>query len=138
MAYQTPRRRGVDLYAALVLGLRASGPANIDSERKPFGREITKSAPIRNIISLEHQRKGILRLILNFGLVRVVVADETLHFYDVGNPALVQQDIYYRQEQLKLQQEEEEREKDEAHFTKWLQAYHEVLQSDFKPPSEES
>lgn len=110
----------------------------IDSERKPFGQEITKSAPIKNIISLEHQRKGILRLILNFGIVRVVVADETLTFYDVGNPALVQQDIYYRQEQLKLQQEEEDREKDEAHFTKWLQAYHEILQSDFKPPSEES
>jgi membrane protein YdbS with pleckstrin-like domain len=110
----------------------------IDSERKPFGQELTKSAPIRNIISLEHQRKGILRLILNFGLVRVVVADETLNFFDVGNPALVQQDIYYRQEQLKLQEEETEREKDEAHFTKWLQAYHEVLQSETEPPPEES
>lgn len=109
----------------------------IDSERKPFGQEISKSAPIKNIISLEHQRKGILRLILNFGVVRVVVADETLTFFDVGNPALIQQDIYYRQEQLKLQEEEEEREKDRAHITKWLQAYHEIMQSEFEPPSEE-
>jgi CRP-like cAMP-binding protein len=110
----------------------------IDSEKKPFGQEISKSAPIKNIISLEHQRNGILRLILNFGIVKVVVADEILTFFDVGNPALIQQDIYYRQEQLKLQEEEAEMEKDRAHITKWLQAYHEVLQSENEPSSEES
>jgi CRP-like cAMP-binding protein len=110
----------------------------IDSEKKPLGQEISKSAPIKNIISLEHQRKGILRLILNFGIVKVVVADEQLIFYDVGNPALIQQDIYYRQEQLKLQTEEEELEKDRAHITRWLQTYHEVVQSEQKPPPEDS
>lgn len=110
----------------------------IDSEKKPLGQEISKSAPIKNIISLEHQRKGILRLILNFGIVKVVVADEQLIFYDVGNPALIQQDIYYRQEQLKLQAEEEEMEKDRAHITKWLQTYHEVVQSEQPPPPEET
>ncbi len=78
----------------------------IDSEKKPLGEEISRSAPIKNIISLEHQRTGILRLILNFGIVRVVVADEELIFYDVHNPAQVQQDIYYRQEQIKLNKEE--------------------------------
>jgi uncharacterized membrane protein YdbT with pleckstrin-like domain len=115
-----------------------TGEMLIDSEKKPLGREVSRSAPLKNIISLEHERKGILHLILNFGEVRVVVADEQLIFYDVGNPALIQQDIYYRLEQLKLQEEEQEMEKDRAHITKWLKTYHEVIQSEDQPPSEES
>ncbi len=102
----------------------------IDSEKKPFGEEISRSAPIKNIISLTHERKGILRLLLNFGMVRVVVADETLPFYDVHNPAQVQQDIYYRQEQIKIQSEEQEYEKDREHIAKWLRAYHDVWQEE--------
>ena len=102
----------------------------IDSERKPFGEEISRSAPIKNIISLEHNRIGILRLLLNFGMVKVVVADATLTFYDVHNPAQVQQDIYYRQEQIKLRQEEAEMEQDRKHISRWLRAYHDVLQKE--------
>lgn len=102
----------------------------IDSEKKPFGEEITRSAPIKNIISLEHNRKGILRLLLNFGMVRVVVADATLTFYDVTNPAQVQQDIYYRQEQIKLKAEQAEQRDDQEHFSKWLRAYHEVWEEE--------
>jgi len=98
----------------------------IDSEKKPFGEEISRTAPIKNIISLEHQRTGILRLLLNFGIVRVVVADATLTFYDVHNPAQVQQDIYYRQEQIKLKNQEAEMEADRAHISRWLAAYHEI------------
>ena len=98
----------------------------IDAEKKPFGEEISRTAPIRNIISLEHHRTGILRLILNFGIVRVVVADETLIFYDVHNPAQVQQDIYYRQEQIKLKREEFDMEQDRAYISRWLRAYHEI------------
>jgi len=102
----------------------------IDSERKPFGEEISRTAPIKNIISLEHNRVGILRLLLNFGMVKVVVADATLTFYDVHNPAQVQQDIYYRQEQIKLRQEEAEMEQDRKHISRWLRAYHDVLQTE--------
>jgi len=98
----------------------------IDSEKKPLGEEISRSAPIKNIISLEHQRTGILRLLLNFGIVRVVVADEALIFYDVHNPAQVQQDIYYRQEQIVLNKQETEMEQDRAHISRWLRAYHEI------------
>ncbi|MEJ2758191.1 MAG: cyclic nucleotide-binding domain-containing protein [Anaerolineales bacterium] len=102
----------------------------IDSEKKPFGEEVSRSAPIKNIISLEHNRKGILRLLLNFGMVRVVVADATLTFYDVHNPAQVQQDIYYRQEQIKLKAEQANKRDDQEHFSKWLRAYHEVWEEE--------
>jgi len=100
----------------------------IDSEKKPLGEEISRSAPIKNIISLSHERTGIIRLLLNFGDVRVVVADETLLFHDVHNPAQVQQDIYYRQEQIKLKREADEHEQDREHISKWLSAYHEIWQ----------
>jgi len=106
----------------------------IDSEKKPFGEEISRSAPIKNIISLTHEKTGLLRLILNFGTVRVVVADETLSFYDVHNPAQVQQDIYYRQEQIKLQREAEDYEADREHISKWLRAYHDVLVEEENSP----
>ncbi len=102
----------------------------IDAEKKPFGEEISRSAPIKNIISLEHQRQGIIRLLLNFGLVKVVVADATLTFYDVHDPAQVQQDIYYRQEQIKLRRQEAEIEEDRKHLTKWLRVYHEIWQEE--------
>ena len=104
----------------------------IDAEKKPFGEEISRSAPIKNIISLEHQRQGIIRLLLNFGLVKVVVADATLTFYDVHDPAQVQQDIYYRQEQINLRRQEAEIEEDRKHLTKWLRVYHEIWQEEEK------
>jgi CRP-like cAMP-binding protein len=98
----------------------------IDSERKPLGREVTKSAPIKNILSIEHSRQGLLRLILNYGIVNVVIADTTLTFYDVHNPAQVQQDIFYRQQQLKRDMEEAEAEQNRVQMSEWLKAYHEI------------
>ncbi len=102
----------------------------IDSERKPLGRELTKSAPIRNIISLEHKREGIHRLLLNYGHVNIVVADTTLNFINVHNPAQVQQDIFYRVEQLKHEGEEAVAQRERGRMAEWLKAYHEVWAED--------
>ena len=110
----------------------------IDAEKRPFGEEISRSAPIRNIISLEHNRVGILRLLMNFGNVKVVVADTTLDFIDVHNPAQVQQDIYYRQEQIKMEAEASEMEEDRKHIAKWLRAYHEVVEEERRKTLEEA
>jgi len=105
---------------------RLTNDTIIDSERKPLGQEITKSAPIVNIISLEHQRDGILRLLLNFGNVNIVVADTKLTFYDVHNPAQVQQDIYNRQEQLKHDKQEAEDDREHTRMAEWLKTYHDT------------
>lgn len=104
----------------------------IDTEKKPLGNEITKSAPIKNIQSLEHERIGILRLMLNFGTVKVNIADTTLTFSDVHKPAQVQQDIFYRQEQLKFSQEESIAKRERARMAEWLKAYHEVWEIEQK------
>ena len=105
---------------------RLTNDTIIDSERKPLGQEVTKSAPIVNIISLEHQRDGILRLLLNFGNVNIVVADTKLTFYDVHNPAQVQQDIYNRQEQLKHAKQEAEDDREHTRMAEWLKTYHDT------------
>ncbi|MGD8456340.1 MAG: cyclic nucleotide-binding domain-containing protein [Anaerolineales bacterium] len=98
----------------------------IDSERKPLGRELTKSAPIKNILSIEHSRNGLLHLILDYGIVNVVIADTTLTFFDVHDPAQVQQDIYSRQQQLKREREETEAEQNRVQMSEWLKTYHEI------------
>jgi membrane protein YdbS with pleckstrin-like domain len=109
----------------------------IDSERKPLGREVTKSAPIKNILSIEHAREGILRLLLNYGVVNIVVADTTLSFFDVHNPAQVQQDIFYRQEQLIRDGEAAEAEKNRVQMSEWLKTYHEIWTAEQQSAQEE-
>lgn len=110
----------------------------IDAEKKPFGEENSRSAPIKNIISLEHNRIGILRLLLNFGNVKVVVGDTILDFIDVHNPAQVQQDIYYRQEQIKMKSEANEMEEDRRQIAKWLRAYHDVVEEERRKEGEQT
>jgi membrane protein YdbS with pleckstrin-like domain len=105
----------------------------IDSERKPLGREVTKSAPIRNIISIEHTREGLIRLIFNFGQVNIVVADTKLSFYNVHNPAQVQMDVFHYQERLARETEEAEAEKDRVQMSEWLKSYHEIWTSEEDP-----
>ncbi len=102
----------------------------IDSEKKPFGSEVTKSAPIKNIQSIEHSREGILRLILNFGTVKVNVAEAVLDFIDVTNPAIVQQDIFYRQENIKFQAEQAQAQAEKQRMAEWMKAYHDVSEAE--------
>lgn len=109
----------------------------IDSEKRPLGEEITKTAPIRNIQSITHSRRGLLRLILNFGDVSVVVADTTLTFREVHDPATVQQDIFYRQEQLKFEAQEKANEQERDRLAEWFRIYHDVLEEDRRPAAED-
>ena len=109
----------------------------IDTERKPLGREYTKSAPIKNILSLEHQREGLHRLLLNYGNVNIVVADTKLDFINVHNPAQVQQDIFNRVEQLKHEEEKATTQRERARMAEWLKAYHEVWVDDQEAPKPE-
>ncbi len=105
----------------------------IDSEKRPLGEEVTKTAPIRNIQSITHSRQGLLRLILNFGDVSVVVADTTLTFREVHDPATVQQDIFYRQEQLKFESQEKDNEQERERISEWFRIYHDVLRDEQTP-----
>ena len=95
----------------------------IDTEKKPLGSEVTKSAPLANVLSLENHKVGILGLMLNFGVVRINVGDTALDFENVANPVQVQQDIFARMEALKVKQEQGQAEDERRRMTEWLKVY---------------
>jgi len=111
----------------------------IDSERKPLGDEITKSAPLENIIGLDYERLGILGVVLNFGNVIINVGtDNKFIFYGIHNPARAQRDIFnymFAQRRKKLQTDtlqEQER------VSNYIAAYHrqaeDIRAATKKPP----
>jgi hypothetical protein len=95
----------------------------IDMEKKPLGSEITKSAPLANVLSLENHKVGLLGLLFNFGVVRINVGDTSLDFQNVANPVQVQQDIFARMEALKVKQERGQVEDEKRRMTEWLRVY---------------
>lgn len=68
----------------------------IDLDRKPFGRESRRTAPLENILSIEYERRGILPMLFNYGTVYITVGNTQLTFNDVYQPSVVQQDIFTR------------------------------------------
>jgi hypothetical protein len=110
----------------------------IDSERKPLGDEITKSAPLENIIGLDYERLGFLGVVLNFGNVIINIGTENKFiFYGIHNPARAQRDIFNymfehrRKKQLADTVQEQER------VSNYIAAYHrqaEDIRQTKKPP----
>lgn len=110
----------------------------MDKERKPLGSEVTKSASLANVLSLENHKVGIIGLLLNFGVVRANVGDATLDFDDVHNPAQVQQDIFARMEALKVKQEKAKADDERTRMTEWLRVYEEERGRSGPPPAQDT
>jgi hypothetical protein len=68
----------------------------IDIDRKPFGTEQRRSAPLESILSTKADRVGLLGVMFNFGNVYISVGSMELVFEDVYNPVAVQLDIDQR------------------------------------------
>lgn len=104
----------------------------IDIDRKPFGKESKRSAPLENILSIEFERKGLLPMIFNYGTVYITIGNTQLTFNDVYNPSSVQQDIFTRmgahEEEKKQRTTDEERER----VAQWFKVYHEELDAESK------
>lgn len=109
----------------------------VDTEKKPLGSEVTKSAPLANVLSLENHKVGLLGLLLNFGVVRASVGNATLEFKNVADPALVQRDIFTRMEALKAKQEKGQAEDERRRMTEWLRVYEEERGREQTPESGE-
>ena len=97
----------------------------IDSERKPLGDEITKSAPLENIIGLDYEKLGFLGVVLNFGNVVINVGtDNKFIFYGIHNPARAQRDIFnYMFEQRRKKQQTDTIQEQER-VSNYIAAYH--------------
>jgi hypothetical protein len=96
----------------------------VDIERRPLGEERKKSAPLDSILSLEHRREGIIRLIFNFGDVIINVGQTQFLFYGVKNPDQVQQDIVAYIEARRRKQDDEAAARERERMLDWLSTYH--------------
>jgi hypothetical protein len=118
---------------------RVTSEKIIDSERKPLGDEITKSAPLENIIGLDYERLGFLGVVLNFGNVIINIGtDNKFIFYGIHNPARAQRDIFnYMYEQRRKKQQADTLQEQER-VSNYIAAYHrqaeDIRQSTKKPP----
>lgn len=103
---------------------QVSGDQIIDIYRKPLGREDKRVAPLENILSMEHTRRGVLGLILNYGDVIAMVGAAKFIFKGVYDPAGVEQDIFRRIGARKQIQKEAEASREREQIADWLEAYH--------------
>ncbi len=97
----------------------------LDIDKKPFGTQVRRAAPLENILSTEADRVGLAGYLLNFGTVYIVVGASHLDFHDVLDPTGVQTDIDRRRETRVAQQREEEAAAERERMSDWLVAYHE-------------
>ncbi len=96
----------------------------LDIERKPLGEEKKKSAPLNSILSLEHRREGIIRLLFNYGDVIINVGQTQFLFFGVKNPDQVQQDIVANIEERRRKKEDETSARERERMLDWFGSYH--------------
>ena len=96
----------------------------LDVERKPLGTEVKKSASLENILSLEHERLGLIGFIFNFGNVIINVGETQFDFMGVHNPARAQQDIFNRMDALRRQKELAQAARERERIVEVVTIYH--------------
>lgn len=110
----------------------------IDSERKPLGTQITKSASLENIIGLEYEQHGFLGVVLNFGNVVINVGTENKFiFWAIHNPARAQRDIFNYINERHRKKLQTDTQQEQERISSYLAAYHrqvEDIRQPKKPP----
>jgi hypothetical protein len=97
----------------------------IDIDKKPFGTEERRAAPLENILSTEAERLGLWGYLLNYGTVYIMVGGVHLDFRDVWDPRAVQADVDRRREARIARKREAEAASERERMTDWLLAYYE-------------
>jgi hypothetical protein len=100
----------------------------VDVNKKPLGKEERRAAPIKNILSIEYHRLGIIGLILNFGTIYIRVGDQELTFDDVFNPSEVQRELFNRMAARQYAEKQAAQQQERQRMTEWIAAYHRVQQ----------
>lgn len=103
---------------------RITGDQILDIDRKPFGTEERRAAPMDNILGTRYERIGFLGYILNFGTVYIDVGSAQFAFEDVLDPAGVQSDIDRRRLARLSAKKEAERTTERNRMADWMAAYH--------------
>ncbi len=102
----------------------------IDIDRRPFGRESRRSAPLDSILSIEYERRGIIPILFNFGTVFITIGNTQLTFNDVYQPSQVQQDIFTRMGAHTEEKQQREIEQERERAAQWFKVYHEETQAE--------
>ncbi len=94
----------------------------VDVNRTPLGKEERRSAPIKNIQTVQFKRKGIIGLVLNFGTVRIQIGNEELTFDNVYDPAAIQAEVfsYFKKYNQRIHKVEQEK------LADWIKTYDEI------------
>ncbi len=98
----------------------------VDLEKKPFGQEDSKTAPLKNIQSIRIERNGIIQVFFNYGSVHVNVADDVLDFVYIHDPAQVQRDIFYQKRQLEISEDKMDTSREHERISDYLDMYRDV------------
>ncbi len=106
----------------------------VDSERRPLGDEVTKSALLANVLSMDYERLGILGVLLNFGDVIINVgAESKFIFHNIHDPARAQQDIFNRMYSVQRKKQQSDMLKQGEQMVDWIAAYHRQTEALRKP-----
>jgi hypothetical protein len=100
----------------------------LDIEKKPLGREDKKTASLDSILSIEHQRIGIIQLLFNYGTVTINVGQTKFNFFGVYNPDQVHQDISDYMEARIRKKREAETLRERERMADWLKTYHDQVE----------
>jgi len=108
----------------------------LDIDKTPLGREERKSAPLDNILTTESERRGFLKVLLNYGNVYITVGGTKMVFQDVFDPPSVQQDIDRRREARIERKKRAEANAERERVADWFAEYHRSVEElhDFEPP----
>lgn len=99
----------------------------VDINRKPLGFEDKRTAPIKNIQSIEFKRSGLLGLLLNFGTVFIRIGDSQLTFDFVHNPSEVQRELFERYIAIIKSDKDAQLNQERQRIANWMEAYHRIM-----------
>lgn len=106
-----------------------------DIDKKPFGTEQRRSAPLDSILSTRADRIGFLGYIFNFGNVYISVGSAELVFESVFDPVAVQLDIDMRRLANSAKKQEAKDKAERESMAEWLATYHQNF-GDLGPTSD--
>jgi uncharacterized membrane protein YdbT with pleckstrin-like domain len=96
----------------------------IDVHRRPLGAEEKRTAPLKNIQSIEYFRQGMLGILLNFGSVAIRIGDTDLNFDYVSDPSSVQKDLFERFINLTRREKGKEVRAERDRIADYIDTYH--------------
>ena len=99
----------------------------IDIDRRPFGMEEKRAAPIKNIQSIRYKRNGIFGLLFNFGTVYTRIGDEEFTFNNVHRPAEVEEALFAARERFHRLEENVEKRMQRKKAIDWIDSYHQIV-----------